>query len=382
MTAAMLAELTEIENRFGDKAVDEVRRAANILLRRQFLFAGDRRSTHAYEILTSGRFRSYFIGLFDALGYTFSRSDHEQWVGLLPDPALDIFPKMRTEHTIVLLVLALTWQEEVNRGGAGARAVVTTTLNTLYERYRDVVARSRKEALNTARLEEALRDFERRSLVRLEDFDPDEQDREVDIRPMIHLLVDGNALDRLERFAAEAEARRAETNIFQVVQLHEQSLFTPEMPAWNELVLSWDELRVIPESWKAKLREWRGIYLIYDVEIKPGYVGSASGTDNLLGRWQNYAATGHGGNVGLRRREPVNFRFSILERLSPDMQTDEICVLENLWKVRLSALIPNRRDRISGPYAPLFSPSAGAHQGGRTRSRHNRYRIDTHVLAR
>ena len=113
-----------------------------------------------------------------------------------------------------------------------------------------------------------------------------------------------------------------------------------------------------------------------------GYVGSASGTDNLLGRWQNYAATGHGGNVGLRRREPVNFRFSILERLSPDMQTDEICVLENLWKVRLSALIPNRRDRISGPYAPLFSPSAGAHQGGRTRSMHNRCRIDTHVLAR
>lgn len=206
MTAAMLAELTEIENRFGDKAVDEVRRAANILLRRQFLFAGDRRSTHAYEILTSGRFRSYFTALFDALGYSFSRNDHEQWVGLLPDSELDIFPKMRTEHTIVLLVLALTWQEEINRGGAGARAVVTTTLNTLYERYRDVVARSRKEALSTSRLEEALRDFERRSLVHLEDFDPDEQDREVDIRPMIHLLVDGNALDRLERFAAEAEA--------------------------------------------------------------------------------------------------------------------------------------------------------------------------------
>lgn len=205
MSVAALAELADIENRFGEKAVEDVRHTANLLLRRQFLFAGDRGSTHAYEILTSSRYRKYFTALFDALGYVFRNSDHEQWVGLLPDTDLDAFPKMRTEHTIVLLVLALTWQEEINRGAAGTRAVVTTSVNSLYERYRDAVAHSRKEALSTTRMEDTLRDFERRSLVRLNDFNPDEQDREVDIRPMVHLLVDGNALARLERFATEAE---------------------------------------------------------------------------------------------------------------------------------------------------------------------------------
>jgi hypothetical protein len=205
MSAGMLSELAEIESRHGEKAVDEVRRAANLLLRRQFLFAGDRGSTHAFEILTGGRFRSYFAALFDALGYEFRRNEAEQWVGLLPDATLDWFPKMKAEQTIVLLVLALTWQEEVNRGGAGVRAVVTTTLNSLFERYRDVAGRNRKETLTTNRLEDALQELGRRSLVDVGDFDPEEQDREVIIRPMVHLLVDGNALNRLERFTVEAE---------------------------------------------------------------------------------------------------------------------------------------------------------------------------------
>jgi hypothetical protein len=93
------------------------------------------------------------------------------------------------------------------------RAVVTTTLNVLFERYRDIAGRNRKEALTTARLEESLREFERRALVDLGEFDPEEQDREVRIRPMVTLLVDGGTLERLERFAAETETmlRQSET---------------------------------------------------------------------------------------------------------------------------------------------------------------------------
>jgi hypothetical protein len=202
---SVLRDLAELESRFGEKAVDEVRRAANQLLRRQFLFAGDRGVAHAYELLTSPRFRPFFSALFDALGYQLRSNDGEQWVGILPDPELDLFPRMRVEHTVVLLILGLAWQDEVNRGGAGSRAVVTTSLNALFERYRDVAGRARKESLTTARFEEALTEFARRGLVDVGPFDADVEDKEVEIRPMVHLLVDGNALGRLERFADEAE---------------------------------------------------------------------------------------------------------------------------------------------------------------------------------
>ncbi len=201
----MLKDLVDIEVRFGERAVDDVRQVANQLLRRQFLFAGDRGTTHAYEIVRGSRYRGYFTALFDALGYQLRISEAEQWVGLLPDPELDLFPKMRTEQTIALLVLALAWQDAANRGAAEARAVVKTTLNEVLERYRDIAGRNRKEALTSARFEDALREFVRRGLVWVGEWDPEAADREIEIRPMLHLLVDGSAIDLLERFAAEAE---------------------------------------------------------------------------------------------------------------------------------------------------------------------------------
>jgi hypothetical protein len=80
---------------------------------------------------------------------------------------------------------------------------------------------------------------------------------------------------------------------------------------------------------------WRGIYYIVDPSDGRGYVGSAYGTDNILGRWLSYGVPGHGGNKELRKRDPSNFQFSILQRVSPDMQADEVIQLEQTWKTRL-----------------------------------------------
>ncbi len=81
--------------------------------------------------------------------------------------------------------------------------------------------------------------------------------------------------------------------------------------------------------------EWRGIYFIYDESDGKGYVGSAYGKDNILGRWLSYKASGHGGNKQLCKRYPKNFRFSILQRVSPDMDADDVIRIEGTWKERL-----------------------------------------------
>lgn len=208
--SAPFASLADIEERLGEKAAADVRKAASILIQRQFLYAGDRGVTHAYATLSSGRYRRHFETLFDGLGYQFLVSDSEQWVGLLPDPDLDSLPRLRLDHTVVLLVLAHTWQDNIQRGAAEARAVVVTTVNDLFERYRDQVGRHRKEALTSARFVEILRDFARRGLVQVGPFDPEEQDYQLDIRPMVNRLVTGEALSRLERFAPDLEDLPAE----------------------------------------------------------------------------------------------------------------------------------------------------------------------------
>jgi hypothetical protein len=129
--------------------------------------------------------------------------------------------------------------------------------------------------------------------------------------------------------------RWAKSNEFRVYAIHEESLLDAEMPTWDKLCLTWKDLALLPTKWKAALRQWRGIYYIFDVGIGKGYVGSASGEENILGRWLNYAATGHGGNKKLRERDPSNFLFTILQRTSPDMDRDQVCELETNWKERL-----------------------------------------------
>ena len=65
------------------------------------------------------------------------------------------------------------------------------------------------------------------------------------------------------------------------------------------------------------------------------------GSENLLQRWLNYAASGHGGNRLLREREPENFQFTILERVSPDMDAEDVITLETRWKKRLHTRSPD-----------------------------------------
>lgn len=135
--------------------------------------------------------------------------------------------------------------------------------------------------------------------------------------------------------------RRAERNVMPVSAILEESAFVRSVPAWEEINLSWPELAVLPISWREPLSQWRGVYFIHDQSDGRGYVGSAYGEGNLLGRWLNYASSGHGGNALLRGRDPLNFRFSILQRLSPDMDAEDVIRIEANWKDRLHTRKPH-----------------------------------------
>ncbi len=124
------------------------------------------------------------------------------------------------------------------------------------------------------------------------------------------------------------------------------------MPSWRTahslrpcltgtaLVVTWAELSVMLSTWRDALSHWRGVYFIFDSDLGRGYVGSAYGEENLLGRWRHYGETGHGGNRPLKQRDPTNFVFSILQRVSPDMDPEEVIRLEATWKDRLHTRSP------------------------------------------
>jgi hypothetical protein len=134
--------------------------------------------------------------------------------------------------------------------------------------------------------------------------------------------------------------RRAHRNKIPILAVLEDSALDAAMPEWDEIAFNWEELGVLPTRWKSALSQWRGIYYIFDTSDGKGYVGSAYGASNILGRWLNYAASGHGGNRLLRKRDPRRFRFTILQRVSPDMDPNDVIRLEGTWKERLNTRPP------------------------------------------
>jgi len=129
----------------------------------------------------------------------------------------------------------------------------------------------------------------------------------------------------------------ADKNEFPVHAILEDSELNT-MPKWYEIDLKWEELSVLPPSLKSALSQWRGIYYIFDTSDNKGYVGSAYGDLNLLQRWEYYAKTGSGGNRLLLERNQSNFRFTILELVSPTMKYENVINLEESWKQRLHTI--------------------------------------------
>lgn len=138
-----------------------------------------------------------------------------------------------------------------------------------------------------------------------------------------------------------AWSRWADVNRFFVSALLEESKLAKAMPDWTEIVWRYQELKSLPRSWEERMSQWRGIYFIYDTASKKGYVGSAYGVENIIGRWRNYRRTGHGGNKHLRKCKPENLIFSILEIDSHVRAPNEIIKKETSWKERLHTRYPS-----------------------------------------
>jgi hypothetical protein len=201
----MLSEFEAIERTSGSEKAGDLRKALHFLLRRQFVFAGDPRTGTIYNVIMDGRFRSLIDAFFDGCGYRVHRDTEAQWAGITAMGEDVPLPKMKLDETIVILVLAAHWQDEVNVGAVEDRAIVVTTLNTLFDRYKEMVQGNETSAISLRRFRDILGEAAQRGLVDVGDFDAEAQDFEVAIRPMIKLISGADALQRIERYVRSQE---------------------------------------------------------------------------------------------------------------------------------------------------------------------------------
>lgn len=111
----------------------------------------------------------------------------------------------------------------------------------------------------------------------------------------------------------------------------------PAFPGYTRFVGNLAGLPSVPISWVAALTAAKGVYLLTCPKTREQYVGSATGGEGFWGRWQAYIATGHGGNVGLRGRDPSDYQISILEVAGSAATVEDVVAMEQLWKDKLQS---------------------------------------------
>ncbi|WP_447931869.1 GIY-YIG nuclease family protein [Sphingopyxis fribergensis] len=116
-----------------------------------------------------------------------------------------------------------------------------------------------------------------------------------------------------------------------------QSFNEPDFPGYTSFICALGALLNVPASWIAALSAVRGVYLLTCPRTREQYVGAAYGTSGFWGRWQSYIVTGHGGNEGLRSRDPSDYQISILEVAGSGAATNDIIAMEQRWKAKLQS---------------------------------------------
>lgn len=111
----------------------------------------------------------------------------------------------------------------------------------------------------------------------------------------------------------------------------------PDFPGFSKFKEPLSKVEGLAAGWAAVLSASRGVYLLTCPKTREQYVGSATGADGFHGRWLSYARDGHGGNVGLKSRDPSDYQVSILEVAGSSSTKEEILAMEELWKGKLQS---------------------------------------------
>jgi hypothetical protein len=106
-------------------------------------------------------------------------------------------------------------------------------------------------------------------------------------------------------------------------------------PGFLNFIQPLSKLEKVPKSWVTALSSSRGVYLLTCPRTKEQYVGSATGSAGFWQRWQDYIQNGHGGNLGLKSRDPSDYQVSILEVAGTSASDKDITTMEGRWQSKL-----------------------------------------------
>jgi len=135
---------------------------------------------------------------------------------------------------------------------------------------------------------------------------------------------------------ARAYVRRVDNRDWPITELRRQ-FQEPVFPGYLHFIRTLSQLAALPQLWIEMLKAARGVYVLTCPRTKELYIGSATGSDGFWGRWMQYAADGHGGNIQLKSRDRSDYQVAILEVAGSSSTENDILQLEIRWKEKLQS---------------------------------------------
>ena len=201
----MLSDLRKIENDYEDLSADELRRAANILMEKQFLYFDHEHGRKTYQLIAP--FGTYFKNLFDALNHEFIHDQEVGMIGIVPRGRTQSSFRVKKDEAFLLLAMRMVYEEaaakfDLNNGNA------MTSSERLLDVYK-VHARSEdKPSLTDVR--RTINLFKSHGV--LDSIEDDDRVVKFRLRPAIRIVTNESWLKTLELFAGIAGDADTEPN--------------------------------------------------------------------------------------------------------------------------------------------------------------------------
>ena len=115
-------------------------------------------------------------------------------------------------------------------------------------------------------------------------------------------------------------------------------LGNPSFPGFLNFIEPLSKLDKIPKSWIVALTVFsRNLFADMPQRQRSSMLARRDGETGFWGRWQDYVQTGHGGNMGLKSRDPSDYQVSILEVAGTSATDRRYTEMEDLWQAKLQS---------------------------------------------
>ena len=128
--------------------------------------------------------------------------------------------------------------------------------------------------------------------------------------------------------------QRARNQDKEVVEIR-RAVGEPPFPGFLDFRSNLSSLVCVPQSWRIALSSVNGIYLLACPSTGKQYVGLAHGVGGFWGRWEQYVASGHGGNKRMLDIPASDYQLTILEVASSSANVEALAKMESRWKEKL-----------------------------------------------